>query len=109
MARAIRGALADDEGDVLAFLPGAGEIRRTAAMLGRDSLPPDVDVVPLYGALAGAEQDRALAAATPGRRKVVLATSIAETSLTIDGVRVVVDSGLSRLPRFDPGPGMTRL
>ena len=109
MARAIRGALATDDGDVLAFLPGAGEIRRVASMLGRDSLPAAVDVIPLYGALAGAEQDRALAPAPNGRRKVVLATSIAETSLTIDGVRVVVDSGLSRLPRFDPGPGMTRL
>ena len=109
MARAIRGALASDEGDVLAFLPGAREIRGVAGMLGRDTLPPNVDVVPLFGALAGTEQDRALVAAPRGRRKVVLATSIAETSLTIDGVRVVVDSGLSRLPRFDPGPGMTRL
>lgn len=109
MARAIRRALADDEGDVLAFLPGAGEIRRLASMLGRDSLPSGVDVIPLFGALSGAEQDRALAPASAGRRKVVLATSIAETSLTIDGVRVVVDSGLSRRPRFDPGAGMTRL
>ena len=109
MARAIRAALANDEGDVLAFLPGAGEIHRVAGMLARDTLPPNVDVLPLFGALAGADQDRALTAAPPGRRKVVLATSIAETSLTIDGVRIVVDSGLSRLPRFDPGPGMTRL
>ena len=109
MARAIRAALATDEGDVLAFLPGAAEIRRVASMLGRDTLPPSIDVVPLFGALSGAEQDRALAPAPAGRRKVVLATSIAETSLTIDGVRIVVDSGLSRLPRFDPGAGMTRL
>lgn len=109
MARAIRGAIASDEGDLLAFLPGAGEIRRVASLLGGGSLPSTVDIVPLYGALSGADQDRALAPAPNGRRKVVLATSIAETSLTIDGVRIVVDSGLSRLPRFDPGPGMTRL
>ena len=109
MARAIRAALSTDDGDVLAFLPGAGEIRRVASMLGGDSLPATLDVMPLYGALAGADQDRALAPAPDGRRKVVLATSLAETSLTIEGVRVVVDSGLSRLPRFDPGPGMTRL
>jgi ATP-dependent helicase HrpB len=109
MARAIRGAIGSDEGDLLAFLPGAGEIRRVASLLGGGSLPSNVDIVPLYGALPGAAQDRALAPAPNGRRKVVLATSIAETSLTIDGVRIVVDSGLSRLPRFDPGPGMTRL
>jgi ATP-dependent helicase HrpB len=109
VARAIRGAIDSDDGDVLAFLPGAGEIRRVASMLGGGSLPSTVDVLPLYGALSGADQDRALAPAPNGRRKVVLATAIAETSLTIDGVRVVIDSGLSRLPRFDPGPGMTRL
>ncbi len=108
MSRAIRNAIASDPGDLLAFLPGAAEIQRVAAMLG-GSLPPGVDVVPLFGALAGAAQDRALAPAPNGRRKVVLATSIAETSLTIEGVRIVVDSGLARLPRFDPGPGMTRL
>ena len=108
VARAVRGALARDEGDVLAFLPGAGEIRRAASMLDEGTLG-NVDVVTLYGALSGAEQDRALAPAPRGRRKVVLATSIAETSLTIEGVRVVVDSGLARGPRFDPGSGMTRL
>jgi ATP-dependent helicase HrpB len=108
MARAIRAALADSDGDLLAFLPGAGEIRRVAAMLG-DSLPRDIEVIPLFGALPGAEQDRALTPLPDGRRKVILATSIAETSLTIDGVRVVVDSGLSRRPHFDPGAGMTRL
>ncbi|HWE41035.1 MAG TPA: ATP-dependent helicase HrpB [Gemmatimonadaceae bacterium] len=109
MARTIGDAIGSDEGDVLAFLPGAAEIRRVASLLDSGSLPSNVDVVPLYGALPGAAQDRALAPAPAGRRKVVLATAIAETSLTIDGVRVVVDSGLSRLPRFDPGPGMTRL
>ena len=109
VARTIRAALDTDDGDILAFLPGAGEIRRVASMLGDHSLPADVDVVPLFGALSAADQDRALAPAARGRRKVVLATSIAETSLTIDGVRVVVDSGFSRLPRFDPGAGMTRL
>lgn len=109
MARAIRAAVTRDEGDILGFLPGAGEIHRVEGMLAREALPPHVDVIPLYGALAGAAQDRALARAPRGRRKVVLATSIAETSLTIEGVRVVIDSGLSRLPRFDPGAGMTRL
>ncbi|MFL5562593.1 MAG: ATP-dependent helicase HrpB [Gemmatimonadaceae bacterium] len=109
MTRAIRAALANDAGDLLAFLPGAGEIHRVASMLAGASLPRGVEVVPLFGALAGAEQDRALAPLPDGARKVVLATSIAETSLTIDGVRIVIDSGLSRLPRFDPGAGMTRL
>jgi ATP-dependent helicase HrpB len=109
MARAIRAALESDDGDVLAFLPGAGEIRRVAAMLDGDSALRGADVVPLFGALPGAEQDRAISPLPDGRRKVVLATAIAETSLTIDGVRVVVDSGLSRRPRFDPGAGMTRL
>lgn len=109
MARAIRAALGETDGDLLAFLPGAGEIHRVAAMLDTDSLPPDAEIVPLFGALAGTDQDRALLPLPNGRRKVILATSIAETSLTIDGVRVVVDSGLSRRPRFDPGAGMSRL
>ena len=109
VARAVRGAVTRDEGDVLAFLPGAGEIRRVASMLDDGSLGANVDVVTLYGALSGAEQDRAIAPAPRGRRKVVLATAIAETSLTIEGVRVVVDSGLARGPRFDPSSGMARL
>ena len=102
-------ALEHDEGDVLAFLPGAAEIARTADRLRDAGLPGDVDLHPLFGALARAEQDRAIAPSPPGRRKVVLATSIAETSLTIEGVRVVVDSGRMRVPRFDAGSGMTRL
>ncbi|PZO80962.1 MAG: ATP-dependent helicase HrpB [Mesorhizobium amorphae] len=108
MAQAIREAVAEEEGSVLAFLPGQREIERTAERL-EGRLPADVAVMPLYGALEGAAQRRAVAPAGPGTRKVVLATAIAETSLTIDGVRVVVDSGLSRVPRFEPGTGLTRL
>jgi ATP-dependent helicase HrpB len=109
VVRAVERALAEEGGSLLVFLPGQGEIRRTETML-RDRLRrPDVDVAPLYGALDPAEQDRAVAAAQPGRRKVVLATSIAETSLTIEGVRVVIDCGLARVPRFDPSSGLTRL
>lgn len=93
---------------VLAFLPGAGEIRRTEEILAR-GLPRDVDLHALYGALPPAEQDAAVAPAPRQRRKVVLATSIAETSLTIDGVMAVVDAGLARRPRFSPATGMQRL
>jgi ATP-dependent helicase HrpB len=97
-----------DQGSVLAFLPGAAEIRRTQrALEGRTDAA--TDVVTLYGALAGDEQDRAIAPAPPGRRKIVLATAIAETSITIEGVRVVVDSGLARVPRYEPDVGVTRL
>jgi len=100
--------LREEAGSVLVFLPGEGEIRRLAGQLdGR--LPDDVILAPLYGQLAGAEQDLAISPAPAGRRKLVLATSIAETSLTIEGVRVVVDSGQLRLPRYDPGSAMTRL
>ncbi len=105
----VRRALAEDDGDVLVFLPGAGEIRRTASRLEEAGVPDDVVVHPLFGNLSRADQDRAIAPSPPGARKVVLATSIAETSLTIEGVRVVVDGGLMRVPRFDPGSGMTRL
>jgi ATP-dependent helicase HrpB len=94
------------EGDVLVFLPGQGEIRRVTARLAERALP--VLVAPLYGDLPQAAQDAALAR-QPDRRKVVLSTAIAETSLTIEGVRVVVDGGQMRLPRFDPNGGMTRL
>lgn len=107
--RAVLRALDEEEGDVLVFLPGAGEIRRTSERLDRADLPRGVDVLPLFGSLSRKEQERAIAPSPKGRRKVVLATSIAETSLTIEGVRVVVDSGLMRVPRFDPGTGMTRL
>ncbi len=108
MARAIRGALAKEEGSILAFLPGQREIERTAERLdGR--IPANADLVPLYGNLDARTQDAAIRPAPAGRRKIVLATSIAETSLTIDGVRVVVDSGLSRLPKYEPATGLTRL
>jgi len=97
------------EGDVLVFLPGGREIRRTASALERLGLPPGVRVAPLYGALSPEEQDAAIAPARPGERKVVLATSIAETSLTVEGVRIVVDAGLSRVPRYSPRTGLTAL
>ena len=109
VATAVRQALARDEGSVLAFLPGAAEIRRTLASLDDGSLPRDVRLHPLYGDLPPAAQDAAIAPAPAGERKVVLATAIAETSLTIDGVRIVVDGGLARVPRFSPRTGMTRL
>ena len=104
MASAIRRALAEQSGDILAFLPGTAEIRRT-----RERLSNEQVVLPLYGDLPLAEQDKAIRRDSQGRRKIILATSIAETSLTIDGVRVVVDSGLRRTPRFDPTSGMSRL
>lgn len=106
---AIGRALGETEGDVLAFLPGAGEIRRVQESLEGRELPAGCYVAPLFGMLAQDEQDAAIAPSRPGRRKIVLATSIAETSLTIEGVRVVVDSGWSRTPRFSPRTGMTRL
>ena len=99
----VREALGESEGDVLVFLPGAREIRRISDLLssaGNDTVARDVAIIPLHGSLAPTEQDRALRPDPRKRRKVVLATSVAETSLTIDGVRVVVDSGLSRVPRF---------
>lgn len=107
-AAAVLQALREQDGDVLVFLPGIGEINRTKSALDR-SVGPDVDVYPLAGALSLGDQDRALAPSPPGRRRVVLSTDIAETSLTVDGVRVVVDSGLARAPRFDVRTGMSRL
>jgi ATP-dependent helicase HrpB len=107
-ARAVRRALGDEVGSLLVFLPGQAEIRRVERLLA-DRMAPDVLLAPLFGALSPAEQDRAVDPAPPGCRKVVLATSIAETSLTIEGVRGVVDGGLSREPRFDPASGLTRL
>ena len=108
VAAAIRRALDGDEGDVLVFLPGVGDIRRVEQRV-LDFAPPSLDIVPLYSDLPLDRQDAALRPAPAGRRKVVLATSIAETSLTIEGVRVVIDSGFMRVPRFDPGTGMSRL
>lgn len=108
VARVIRAALADEDGSILVFLPGQGEIRRVAEML-EGKLPADAYVAPLYGMMDIADQDRAIRPPEPGRRKVVLATAIAETSITIDGVRVVIDSGLARRPVFHPESGLTRL
>ena len=107
MAALIRRALAEETGSVLAFLPGEGEIRRTQDLLG--DLPSGIIVAPLFGALSPAEQDRAVNPAPAGTRKVVLATTIAETSLTIEGVRVVADCGYKRSPRFNPRRGMSEL
>ncbi|NEW97197.1 ATP-dependent helicase HrpB [Rhodopseudomonas sp. BR0G17] len=109
MAEAIAQALRAETGSVLAFLPGAAEIRRTETMLRERVQDPAVEIVPLFGALDSAVQDRAIQPAPKGQRKVVLATSIAETSLTIEGVRIVVDCGLSRVPRYEPDLGLTRL
>jgi ATP-dependent helicase HrpB len=108
MASAIRAALGEESGSILAFLPGQREIERTAERL-ENRVGPDTDVVRLYGMMDGKAQDAAIRPPPTGRRKVVLATSIAETSITIDGVRVVIDSGLSRLPRYEPASGLTRL
>ncbi|WP_119678562.1 ATP-dependent helicase HrpB [Indioceanicola profundi] len=108
-ARSVRHALSEETGSVLVFLPGAGEIRRVERHLSESGLPGDVDLTPLYGDLSLEAQDAAIRPAPPGRRKVVLATSIAETSLTIEGIRIVIDSGLSRISRFDPRSGMGRL
>jgi ATP-dependent helicase HrpB len=109
VADAVRHALATDEGSVLVFLPGAGEIRGTARRLEERGLPAGVTVLPLFGALGPDAQDAALLPAAPGARKVVLATSIAQTSLTIEGIDVVIDAGLSRVPSFSPRTGMSRL
>ncbi len=109
MADAIRRALDAEAGSILAFLPGAGEIRRTEALLNETIADATVDVVALHGTLEASVQDRAIAPSPAGRRKVVLATSIAETSLTIDGVRIVIDSGLARVPRYEPEVAIARL
>jgi ATP-dependent helicase HrpB len=109
VARVTLEALASDSGSILVFLPGQGEIRRVAETLQARVKRPDVDIAPLYGALDSRAQDLAVAPAREGRRKIVLATSIAETSLTIEGVRVVIDSGLMRVPVYEPDVGLTRL
>ena len=108
MAALVQRAVREQVGDVLVFLPGVGEIRRVEQLL-NGALPPEVDVYPLAGALSIDEQDSALAPSPAGRRRVVLSTDIAESSLTVDGVRVVVDAGLARVPKFDQATGMTRL
>jgi ATP-dependent helicase HrpB len=108
MAAAIRTALAEEQGSLLAFLPGVAEIERTAERLA-SRLPPDVELHLLHGARDAGDQRAAIRPPPPGTRKVVLATSIAETSITIDGVRIVIDAGLSRRPRLDRSVGLTRL
>ncbi|MEK4034218.1 ATP-dependent helicase HrpB [Methylocystis sp. IM3] len=108
VTRAVLRALREEKGSILAFLPGQGEITRVAARLA-DARLDGVDIAPLYGALERGEQDRAISPAPAGRRKVVLATSIAETSLTIEGVRIVIDSGLSRVQLYEPDLGLSRL
>jgi len=109
VADAAAHALRAEPGSILAFLPGAAEIRRTESLIKERVVDPAIDICALFGALEAAAQDRAIAPAQPPRRKVVLATSIAETSLTIEGVRVVIDSGLARVPRYEPAVGLTRL
>lgn len=108
-AAAIVQALRDHEGDILVFLPGVGEIRRTAGLLAQAGLPSNVRVAELHGSLPLEAQDAAIAPCRAGQRKIVLATSIAESSLTVEGIRIVVDSGLMRVPRFSPRTGMSRL
>lgn len=105
---AIRQAVAEETGSVLVFLPGQGEIHRVAERLSRKLLA-SCRIAPLYGALDAKAQDQAIRPAVPGERKIVLATSIAQTSLTIDGIRVVIDCGLARVPKFEPQTGLTRL
>jgi ATP-dependent helicase HrpB len=109
VADAILKALRADAGSILAFLPGAAEIRRTETRLREAVSDPAIGIYPLFGALDADVQDEAISPAPAGHRKVVLATSIAETSITIDGVRVVIDSGLARVPRYEPDVGLTRL
>jgi ATP-dependent helicase HrpB len=111
-AASILRALDQHAGDMLVFLPGQGEIRRVQRLLEEAALPKTIDVLPLFGELSPAEQDAAIRTSDtnePGRRKIVLTTNIAETSLTIEGVRIVIDSGLARRSRFDPATGMNRL
>lgn len=109
VTRAVRQALQRETGGILVFLPGQGEIHRVAQRLSETLVDEGVAIAPLYGAMDVADQDLAIGPSAPGRRKVVLATSIAQTSLTLEGVRVVIDSGLSRVPRWDPAGGITRL
>ena len=107
--RAVHRALDETEKSILVFLPGEAEIRRTADALLASGLPHGTVVHPLYGAMSFAEQDAAIRPSPPGERKIVLATTIAETSLTIDGIGAVIDTGFKRVPRFDPASGMTAL
>ena len=107
--RAVHRALDETDKSILVFLPGEAEIRRTEDMLTASGLPKGTVVRPLYGAMSFADQDQAIRPSPAGERKIVLATTIAETSLTIDGIGAVIDTGFKRVPRFDPASGMTAL
>lgn len=109
MVAAVLRAIDEESGSLLAFLPGQAEIRRTAERLRERLADPAIEIVELYGGLDGRDQRRAIEPPEKGRRKIVLATAIAQTSITIDGVRIVVDSGLERVPRYEPDLGITRL
>src|SRR5678810_258160 len=109
VVQSIRRSITQEQGSLLVFLPGMAEIRLVERKLLDMNLGSKVLITPLHGDLSQESQDRAIAAAQPGTRKIVLATSIAETSLTIDGIRIVIDAGLLRVPRFDPRSGLTRL
>ncbi len=109
LARVVRQALDENDGDVLAFLPGRREIARVQAVLTQTLVHDDVEVLALHGELSLAEQQAALAPAEAGMRRVVLATNVAESSITLPGIRAVIDAGLAREPRFDPNSGFTRL
>ncbi len=109
VAAAVLQALHSESGDILVFLPGTGEIRSTLDLLAQHPVCSGIVLCPLYGDMSRQDQDRALLPDSQGRRRVVLATSIAETSLTIEGISTVIDSGWSRLPKFDPNSGLTRL
>src|SRR5262249_38331217 len=109
VADAVERALRAESGSLLVFLPGAGEIRRTEELLKERIRDTNVDIVGLFGALDAREQDRAISPSPPGRRKVVLGTSIAERAPALEGVRVVIASGLARVPRSGPEVGLTRL
>ena len=108
VTEAVSEALKRDEGSILVFLPGQAEIHRVEERLAW-RIDKDILLAPLYGAMEGRDQDRAIQPAPKGQRKIVLATSIAETSLTIDGVRIIIDAGLVRRPRFEPNLGLSRL
>jgi ATP-dependent helicase HrpB len=108
IARAVQQAIREESGSVLVFLPGQGEIKRTADLLA-GKVAPNCQIAPLYGGLDSKAQDAAIRPATDGNRKIVLASAIAQTSLTIEGVRVVIDSGLARVPKYEPQTGLTRL
>lgn len=109
LARIVRQALEENDGDVLAFLPGQREIARTQAVLAQTLTRDDVEVLALHGELSLVEQQAALAPAEAGIRRIVLATNVAESSITLPGIRAVIDAGLAREPRFDPNSGFTRL